>query len=110
MSSDLISHLNDSNFTDTVEKNPAPILVDFWAEWCAPCRALAPVIDELATEFDGKVRFAKLNVDEAREVPAKFGIRGIPTLILFHNGKKVSELVGNQPKEKIRALLSSLNS
>jgi thioredoxin 1 len=108
MGSDLISHLNDTNFADTVEKNPGPILVDFWAEWCMPCRALAPVIDELANEFNGKVRFAKLNVDESREIPAKFGIRGIPTLILFHNGKKVSELVGNQPKEKIKALLSSI--
>lgn len=110
MGSDLISHLNDSNFAQTVEKDPTPILVDFWAEWCMPCRALAPVIDELATEFQGKVRFAKLNVDEAREVPAKFGIRGIPTLILFQNGKKVSELVGNQPKDKIRSVLNSLNA
>lgn len=110
MGSDLISHLNDSNFSEAIEKDPKPILVDFWAEWCMPCKALAPVIDELATEFQGKVRFAKMNVDEAREIPAKFGIRGIPTLILFQNGKKISELVGNQPKEKIRSLLTTLNS
>lgn len=108
MSSELISHVNDSNFSEVVEKSTAPVLVDFWAEWCMPCRALAPVIDELANEFKGKVQFAKMNVDEAREIPAKFGIRGIPTLILFQNGQKVSELVGNQPKEKIRSLLSSL--
>ena len=105
MASDLISHLNDTNFKDAVEKDQTPILVDFWAEWCMPCRALAPVIDELANEFKGKVRFAKVNVDECREVPAQFGIRGIPTLILFSGGKKVNELVGNQPKEKIRSLL-----
>ncbi len=110
MGSELISHLNDGNFSDAVEKNPEPILVDFWAEWCMPCKALAPVLDELATEYNGKVRFAKLNVDEAREIPAKFGIRGIPTLILFQDGKKVTELVGNQPKEKIKALLNSVKA
>jgi thioredoxin 1 len=101
-----ILHLNDQTFTDAVEANASPILVDFWAEWCMPCRALAPVIDELATEFQGKVRFAKVNVDECKEIPARFGIRGIPTLILFSGGKKVNELVGNQPKEKIRTMLS----
>ena len=68
MSSELISHVNDSNFSEVVEKSTAPVLVDFWAEWCMPCRALAPVIDELANEFKGKVQFAKMNVDEAREI------------------------------------------
>ena len=108
MANQNIVHLNDDNFTDTVEKITTPILVDFWAEWCMPCRALAPVIDELSTEFHGKVRFAKVNVDDCREVPSKFGIRGIPTLILFNEGKKVTELVGNQPKEKIRGMLGSV--
>jgi thioredoxin 1 len=103
-----IMHLNDTNFSEAVETNNTPILVDFWAEWCMPCRALAPVIDELATEFQGKVRFAKVNVDECQDVPAKFGIRGIPTLILFNQGKKVNELVGNQPKEKIRTMLAKV--
>ena len=102
-----ILKLDDSSFAEKVEKDNTPILVDFWAEWCMPCRALAPVIEELAQEFDGKVRFAKVNVDECKEVPAKFGIRGIPTLILFKDGKKVSELVGNQSKDKIRSLLQS---
>lgn len=100
--------LNDTNFSDSVEKDTTPILIDFWAEWCMPCRALAPVIEELSTEYQGKVRFAKVNVDECREVPAKFGIRGIPTLILFNAGKKVNELVGNQPKDKIRTMLNSI--
>ncbi len=104
-----VTHLNEANFSDTVEKNNDPILVDFWAEWCMPCRALAPVIDELAQEFQGKVRFAKVNVDEARGIAQQFGIRGIPTLILFHNGKKVNELVGNQPKDRIKSLLSSVS-
>lgn len=103
-----ITALNDQTFADNVEKNPGPILVDFWAEWCMPCRALAPVIDELAQEFQGKVRFAKVNVDECRDIPAKFGIRGIPTLILFNEGKKVNELVGNQPKDKIRTMLTKV--
>lgn len=104
-----VTHLNEANFSETVEKNNDPILVDFWAEWCMPCRALAPVIDELATEFQGKVRFAKVNVDEARGIAQQFGIRGIPTLILFQNGKKVNELVGNQPKDRIKSLLTSVS-
>lgn len=104
----LVTHLTETSFSDTVEKDAAPILVDFWAEWCMPCRALAPVIEELAQEFQGKVRFAKVNVDEARSIAQQFGIRGIPTLILFQNGKKVNELVGNQPKERIKSLLSSI--
>jgi thioredoxin 1 len=102
-----IENLTEENFSDRIEKDNSPILVDFWAEWCMPCRALAPVIEELANEFQGKVRFAKVNVDEARAVAQQFGIRGIPTLILFQNGKKVNELVGNQPKEKIKSLLTS---
>lgn len=105
-----IVNLDDKSFSDSVEKQTGPILVDFWAEWCMPCRALAPVIDELAQEFQGKVRFAKVNVDECKEVPAKFGIRGIPTLILFNQGKKVNELVGNQAKEKIKSMLTSVVS
>lgn len=105
-----MQHLNDDSFKQEVENNPAPILVDFWAEWCMPCRALAPVLDELATEFNGKVRFAKINVDECRDVPARFGVRGIPTLILFQAGQKVNELVGNQPKDKIRAMLSQVSA
>lgn len=102
--------LNDESFVTEVENNQGPILVDFWAEWCMPCKALAPVLDELATEFNGKIRFAKVNVDECRDVPARFGIRGIPTLILFQKGQKVNELVGNQPKEKIRAMLNRVVS
>ncbi len=107
--SDKIVHLNDESFGGAVESNPGPILVDFWAEWCMPCKALAPVIDELAQEYNGKIRFAKVNVDECRDIPAKFGIRGIPTLILFNQGKKQQELVGNQPKDKIRAMLDKVN-
>lgn len=104
-----IVNLDDNSFSAAVEKDSTPILVDFWAEWCMPCRALAPVIDELANEFQGKVRFAKVNVDDCKTIPGQFGIRGIPTLILFQDGKKVNELVGNQPKEKIKMMLSKVS-
>ncbi len=104
---DKILQLSDDTFSGAVEKDNTPILVDFWAEWCMPCRALAPVIEELSTEYQGKVRFAKVNVDECKEVPAKFGIRGIPTLILFKGGQKVNELVGNQPKDRIKTMLDN---
>lgn len=102
---DTMQHLDDETFAKSVEQESGPILVDFWAEWCMPCRALAPVLEELAGEFQGKVKFAKVNVDNCQQTAAKFGIRGIPTLILFQAGKKVNELVGNQPKEKIRGMI-----
>jgi thioredoxin 1 len=105
--SDTIMVLDEGSFENTVEKDSAPILVDFWAEWCPPCRALAPVLEELAQEYQGKVRFAKLNVDEARETAMRFGIRSIPTLILFKDGKKINELNGNQPKDRIRSMLGT---
>ena len=105
-----ILHLNDSSFSESVENDTTPILVDFWAEWCMPCRALSPVIEELSKEFDGKVRFAKVNVDECKDIPSKFGIRGIPTLLLFKDGKKVNELVGNQPKDKIKTMLDGVTA
>lgn len=108
--SDSILHLNDDSFDAAVEKDPTPILVDFWAEWCMPCRALAPVLDELATEYKGKVRFAKVNVDECRDVPARFGVKSIPTLILFKEGKKVNEMIGNQPKDRIRGTLTQAST
>lgn len=105
--SDHIIVLDEASFEAKVEKDNAPILVDFWAEWCPPCRALAPVIEELAEEYQGKVRFAKLNVDEARDTAMRFGIRSIPTLILFKDGKKINELNGNQPKDRIRTMLGT---
>lgn len=105
--SDQVMHLDEASFENKVEKENSPILVDFWAEWCPPCRALAPVIEELAAEYQGKVRFAKLNVDEARDIATRFGIRSIPTLILFKDGKKINELNGNQPKDRIRNMLGA---
>lgn len=96
----------DSNFqTDVLQAN-TPVLVDFWAEWCGPCRALAPKLDEIAKELSGKVKVVKLNVDENPDAPARYGVRGIPTLILFKSGKEVDQIVGNHPKENIVAMLN----
>jgi thioredoxin 1 len=86
-------------------KSSETVLVDFWAEWCGPCRALAPKLEEIASEMKGKVRVVKMNVDENPGMPAKFGVRGIPTMIIFKGGKEVDQIVGNHPKENIVALL-----
>ncbi len=99
--------LNDGNFTDTVNKGVS--LVDFWAPWCGPCRMIAPVIDELANDFDGKANICKVNTDEQQDIAIKYGIRSIPTLLIFKDGDIVDTLVGALPKasiaEKINAHL-----
>lgn len=105
MSGNIIT-VNDDSFEKEVLKSETPTLVDFWAEWCGPCKALAPKIDELANQFEGKVKVVKVNIDDAPNTPAKFGVRGIPTLILFKGGKVVDSLVGNQPSEKLKELVT----
>ena len=94
-------HINDDTFEVEVLKNDVPVLADFWAEWCGPCRTIAPVLEEIAQEFEGRLKIAKINVDENPETPARFGIQGIPTLILFKNGEPVERLVGAMPKDQL---------
>jgi thioredoxin 1 len=99
--------VNDSNFETEVLKATGPVVVDFWAEWCGPCKQLSPVIDELATELSGKVKIVKVNIDESPNAPTKYGVRGIPTLILFKEGKVIDSRVGGAPKGQLQQWIES---
>ena len=101
MASDLIKHVSDTSFQADVLQSGTPVLVDYWAEWCGPCKMIAPILDEVAGAYQGKLTIAKMNVDENREIPAKFGIRGIPTLLLFKGGKVVDQRVGAVGKSEL---------
>ncbi len=104
-------HVNDANFEEEVLKSAIPVLVDFWAPWCGPCRAIAPIVEELATQYDGKLKVVKLNVDEAPITPGKYGIRAIPTLIIFKNGQVYDQITGAVPKSIIEeAIKKALGS
>lgn len=97
--------VTDTSFESEVLGADVPVLVDFWAEWCGPCRALGPKLEEISSEKAGKIKVVKLNIDENPEAPAKYGVKGIPTMILFKGGKEVDSIVGNHPKENIVAML-----
>lgn len=105
MASDKVLAFGDSNFETDVLKSNVPVLVDFWATWCAPCRAIAPVIDTLADEYDGKIKVGKVNVDENPSTPGRYGVRSIPTIILFKDGKVVDQVLGAVPKSQLEALI-----
>lgn len=96
-------HLNEKNFEQEVLKSNLPVLVDFWAEWCGPCRAIAPIIEELSVELHGKMKVAKVDVDEAQDLAAQFEVSSIPTLLILKNGKVVEEMLGAMPKAQLLA-------
>ncbi len=99
--------VTDSSFDKDVMKSSTPVLVDFWAEWCGPCRALSPKLEEIAGEMSSQVKIVKMNVDENPQTPGQYGIRGIPAMLLFKDGKQVGELIGNQPKDNITEFLKN---
>jgi thioredoxin 1 len=107
MSSELIKHISDASFEADVLQSGKPVLVDYWAEWCGPCKMIAPILDETAKEYGERLQITKMNVDENRDVPAKFGIRGIPTLMLFKNGQLAATKVGALSKAQLAQFLDS---
>ena len=102
-----IQHVTDASFEPEVLKSEVPVLVDYWAEWCGPCKSIAPMLEDVAREYLGRLKIAKINVDENQSMPAKFGIRGIPTLMLFKNGNVEATRVGALTKSQLTAFLDS---
>jgi thioredoxin 1 len=96
-----VSEVSDATFDAEVLQSSTPVLIDFWAPWCGPCRAIAPIVDELATEYAGKLKVVKMNVDDNQQTPSRYGVRGIPNLILFKDGKVHEQIVGAVPKSRL---------
>ena len=101
-----VMDIGDGDFGKEVLESDKPVLVDFWATWCAPCRAIAPAVEDLASQYKGKVKFTKLNIDDNQDTPQQYGIRSIPTLLVFKGGKVVGQIVGAVPKAKIEAAIT----
>ena len=108
MASPLIVNLTQENFAQEVLQSPKPVLVDFWAEWCGPCKMIAPLLDELAVEYDGKVKIGKINTDEQRQLAAEYNINAIPTLLFFKNGQVVNQMRGARSKRDFKQALDGV--
>ena len=105
MAGDAVMEVTDANFEQSVLKSEQPVMVDFWATWCGPCKALSPVVDEVANSYNGKAKVYKMNVDQNNSTPMRYGVRGIPTLLIFKDGKVAEQIVGYVPKETIQKAL-----
>lgn len=105
--SEHITHLSDASFEQDVLQSQIPVLVDYWAEWCGPCKMIAPILDEISKEYTGRLKIAKLNIDDNQQTPPKYGIRGIPTLMLFKNGNVEATKVGALSKSQLTAFIDS---
>ncbi|GJM17159.1 MAG: thioredoxin [Thermodesulfobacteriota bacterium] len=105
MASEAIIEVSDSNFESEVVKSEVPVLVDFWAPWCGPCRAIAPIVEEISSSYEGKIKVGKMNVDENQATTMKFGIRSIPTIIMFKDGEAVDQIIGAVPKGEIERVV-----
>jgi len=107
MASDAILEITDANFDQTVLKSDRPVMIDFWAAWCGPCRMISPTVEELAKEYSGKLKVMKLNTDENSEIASKYKIMGIPTIMFFKDGAKVDQIVGVVPKQQLKSKIDS---
>ena len=105
---DNVKEYSTNDFKSEVVESDTPVLVDFWAEWCGPCKVIAPVVEELAKDYEGKIKFGKVNVDDHNMVASEYGVRSIPTLLIFKNGAVVNQIVGAVPKDKITAILDTV--